>query len=249
MLTPHRAVMSGRSLTRRPSILLFLSGFALAAHPAALQAQERPPAIAARPSPYAAYVQEAAQRFGIPESWIWAVMRVESRGQARAVSPKGAMGLMQIMPATWAALRARYGLGADPFDPRDNIHAGTAYLREMYERYRDPVAALAAYNAGPGRYDAHLATGRALPAETRAYIAALTPQVGGRAAVNMAALVPDWRDAPLFVARTTDVALAPSSRSEGAPNVDAAQTTRVPAATVAQTDGLFVARTDSEAEQ
>ena len=107
-------------------------------------------------------VAEAAQRFGIPERWIWAVMRVESGGRVRAVSSKGAMGLMQIMPATWADLRARHGLGADPFDPRDNILAGAAYLREMHDRYGAP-GFLAAYNAGPGRYDDYLSAGPSSP--------------------------------------------------------------------------------------
>ena len=74
------------------------------------------------PNPVAAPVAEAAQRSGIPASWIRAVMQAESGGAARAMSPKGAMGLMQIMPETWATLRLRYGLGTDPFDPHDNIH-------------------------------------------------------------------------------------------------------------------------------
>ncbi len=91
------------------------------------------------------------------------------------------MGLMQVMPDTWAGLRVRHGLGRDPYDPRDNILAGTAYLREMFDRYGNVGAMLAAYNAGPGRYDEHRATGRPLPAETRAYVAALAPILGGAA--------------------------------------------------------------------
>ena len=79
------------------------------------------------------------------------------------------MGLMQIMPQTWSGLRLRYGLGANPYDPHDNILAGAAYLRELHDRYGAP-GFLAAYNAGPARYDDHLATGRPLPAETRAYV-------------------------------------------------------------------------------
>jgi soluble lytic murein transglycosylase-like protein len=122
--------------------------------------------------PRAAFVAEASQRFGIPEHWIVAVKRAESAGDVRAISSAGAMGLMQIMPDTWAALRVRYGLGRDPYDPRDNILAGAAYLREMFDRYRTIPAMLGAYNAGPGRYDEYVQTGRALPAETRAYIAA-----------------------------------------------------------------------------
>ena len=71
-----------------------------------------------------------------------------------------------------------YGLGADPFHPRDNILAGTAYLREMYDRF-GARGFLAAYNAGPARYQQHLLDGRPLPLETRAYVAKLTPAVGG----------------------------------------------------------------------
>ncbi|WP_316162409.1 lytic transglycosylase domain-containing protein [Bradyrhizobium sp. SZCCHNRI20481] len=118
-------------------------------------------------------VSEAARRFDIPEGWINAVMRVESGGDWRARSSKGAIGLMQIMPETWRDLHARYDLGADPFDPHDNILAGAAYLRQLYGRYGMP-GFLAAYNAGPGRYERHLATGRPLPDETRAYVAKLS---------------------------------------------------------------------------
>lgn len=129
-------------------------------------------------APLGELIAEAAQRFGIPEAWIRAVMRVESAFDKRAVSRAGAMGLMQVMPQTYADLRARYGLGADPFQPRDNVLAGAAYLREMYDRFGSP-GFLAAYNAGPARYQAHVAAGRPLPSETRAYVAKLAPAVGG----------------------------------------------------------------------
>src|SRR5262249_39047051 len=119
-------------------------------------------------------IAEAAARFRLPASWIRAVLHAESVGAVRAVSPKGAMGLMQIMPATWSGLRARLHLGADPFDVHDNIIAGAAYLRELHERYGSP-GFLAAYNAGPARWEAYLATHRPLPAETRAYLAKLVP--------------------------------------------------------------------------
>ena len=153
---------------------------------------------------YAAYIAEAAQRFGFPARWILAVMRRESAGDARAVSPeKGAMGLMQIMPRTWDELRARYGLGRDPFDPRDNILAGAAYLRELHDRFGSP-GFLAAYNAGPTRYAEHLAKGRPLPKETRDYVAALAPLIGASVATERheqsALLTVDWRAAPLFAA-------------------------------------------------
>ncbi len=108
-------------------------------------------------------------------------MRVESGEKSRARSRKGAIGLMQIMPKTWTELRARHRLGADPYDIRDNILAGTAYIRELYDRYGAP-GFLAAYNAGPGRYERHLVTGRPLPAETQAYVATLTPMVKGEQA-------------------------------------------------------------------
>ena len=87
-------------------------------------------------------------------------------------SRAGAMGLMQLMPETWAELRDRYALGSNPYDPHDNILAGAAYLRELYERHGYPNL-FAAYNAGPARLDDYLFNGRPLPDETRAYLAAL----------------------------------------------------------------------------
>lgn len=126
----------------------------------------------------AGFVAEAAGRFGVPESWIRAVMRMESGGDRCVISPVGAQGLMQLMPRTYAELKARYGLGADPFDAHDNIVAGAAYLREMWDRF-GASGFLAAYNAGPGRYEDHLVTGRPLSSATTAYVAALTPAVGG----------------------------------------------------------------------
>lgn len=174
----------------------------LAGAPAAAVAQSEADQSGAQAvHPFAPYVVQASRRFGIPEHWIWAVMRAESGGNVRAVSRAGAMGLMQIMPGTWTDLRARYGLGRDPFDPSDNIMAGTAYLREMHNRYGDAAAMLAAYNAGPGRYDDHRSTGRPLPGETRAYVAGLLPMVGGapdRRIVAAPADVLAWTRAPLF---------------------------------------------------
>jgi Transglycosylase SLT domain len=73
-------------------------------------ATARPVVIVAPRTPFAAFVAEASQRFGIPAAWIRAVMRAESFGDVRATSPKGAIGLMQIMPETWAALSQRYRL-------------------------------------------------------------------------------------------------------------------------------------------
>ena len=136
------------------------------------------PAHAAPLDQFQAHIKEAAQRFAIPESWIRAVIIAESNGDPRAVSPRGAMGLMQLMPGTWDELREQHGLGTDPYDPRTNILAGTAYLKAMYERFGTP-GLFAAYNAGPGRYAEHLRTGKPLPAETRAYVAGIEKALAG----------------------------------------------------------------------
>ncbi len=117
-------------------------------------------------------VEEASRRFRVPVAWLHAVMRAESDGDANSVSAKGAIGLMQLMPKTYADLRTKLGLGPDPFDPRDNILAGAAYLAEMFDRYGE-TGFLAAYNAGPQRYEDYLFRGRPLPAETTDYVARL----------------------------------------------------------------------------
>lgn len=136
------------------------------------------PAEAAAVDQFQGYIVEASQRFGIPVRWIEVVIMAESSGDPMAVSPKGAMGLMQLMPETWAELRDQLDLGADPFDPRTNILAGTAYLRAMRDRLGYP-ALFAAYNAGPGRYEDHLRTGKPLPAETRDYVARIAETLAG----------------------------------------------------------------------
>lgn len=241
---------SGRGgICRR--ILLLLSGLLIpvtATQP--LLAQTGVPEHAIAAHPYAAQVTEASQRFGIPTTWIMAVMRAESAGDLRAVSSAGAMGLMQVMPDTWAGLRIRHGLGRDPFEPRDNILAGTAYLREMWDRYGNVAAMLAAYNAGPSRYDEYRLADRPLPAETRAYVAALAPVLLGErpSGIAVTAARPlDWREAALFI-----------SREEGASATDPVSPHRtvgsslspVPAAPqvgiTPQPEGLFVQRVTSE---
>jgi hypothetical protein len=181
------------------AVALLASGGARAESTVSPGSKSTPSAIES----FAAFIAEASLRFGVPRDWIRSVMRVESADNARALSPKGAMGLMQIMPATWAALRTRYGLGSDPLDPHDNILAGAAYLRELYNRY-GARGFLAAYNAGPGRYEDHLATGRALPDETRAYVAMLAPIVGGEQIDTAGVVQPaprSWTQAPLFITR------------------------------------------------
>ncbi len=238
-------VVGGRIALRRAALLL-LSGLILAAPAAstayAQQAQVEQPS---RSNPYGAYIAEAAQRFGVPEAWIRAVMRVESAGDVRAISSAGAMGLMQVMPATWAELRVRHRLGGNPYEPRDNILAGAAYLREMHDRYGSP-GFLAAYNAGPGRYEEYLA-GRPLPAETRAYVATLAPIVGGgelAGPVVVAAADPlAWTRAPLFVVQSAGSGPAATVQSESAPgDTTAAAPERDQGPVASRTDGLFVAR-------
>ncbi len=124
-------------------------------------------------------ITDAAQQFGIPDTWIRGVMRAESGGRTRLngkpiTSPKGAMGLMQVMPDTYQTLRVQYDLGDDAYDPHDNIFAGAAYLRQMYDRYGYP-SLFAAYNAGPKRLDDFLLRGQALPRETLNYVASIVP--------------------------------------------------------------------------
>ena len=152
---------------------------------------------------FAEFIDEASGRFAVPARWIRAVMQVESAGDQHATSSRGAMGLMQLMPGTWVELSVRYGLGLDPFDPRDNILAGTAYLKEMFDRFGS-AGFLAAYHTGPSRFDQHLATGRPLPTDTVAYVTAVTPLLGNgqgeHAAFRIKRAVP-WQEAPLFVER------------------------------------------------
>jgi cell division septation protein DedD len=128
--------------------------------------------------PWGPYIQQASRRFDVPERWIREVMRQESGGRVSATSRVGAMGLMQVMPGTYAELTRRYGLGGDAYHPWDNIMAGTAYLREMYELYGSP-AFLAAYNAGPRRLEEYLWGNRGLPDETRNYVARIGPRIQG----------------------------------------------------------------------
>jgi hypothetical protein len=202
--------------------------------------------------PFSAFVTEASRRFGVPEHWIRAVMHVESHEEPRALSRKGATGLMQIMPGTWAELRSRYRLGADPFDPHDNILAGTAYIRELHDRYGAP-GFLAAYNAGPGRYERHLATGRPLPSETQAYVATLTPITGARPingkVASVAQSFPSVGSA-LFAVRTA----SNSSAGQSSPGVRSGHLSSVRtvvdlSALVPQSGNLFVRRTSQVRSQ
>jgi len=225
---------------------LLLSGPPVFPPATAALAQDVPVAQHAAAHRFAAHIAEASQRFRIPEPWIRAVLDAESARDIRALSDAGAMGLMQIMPDTWAELRVRYSFGDDPFDPRDNILAGTAYLREMLDRYGNVGAMLAAYNAGPGRYDEYRSTGRPLPAETRAYVAKLALILGGEPLPVGASTTPapptDWREAPLFVAPALGGSPAGSPHPGGQLNAEApTDPTQNDDASTFPATGIFVA--------
>lgn len=198
--------------------LAAVAGIALLAK----SAPATPPDIVSSRNSVADFVAEAAHRFAIPESWIYAVMRVESAGDPRALSPKGATGLMQIMPATWLHLRRKLGLGGDIYDPHDNIIAGAGYLRELYDRYGTP-GFLAAYNAGPARYESYVARGVQLPDETVAYVRKLSPIAPGEG-TDIAPVVPvdrnAWKRSTLF---------ASTSRGAASGHVPAGSTSGLPA--------------------
>lgn len=195
--------------------------------------------------PWGPYIREAASRFAVPEHWIRVVIRQESGGHAMlhgtpTTSAAGAMGLMQLMPATYAMLRDRYGLGNDPYDPHDNILAGTAYIAELYSRYGSP-AFLAAYDWGPRHVDAYLAGQASMPTETARYLAAAGPALGGTMTGPLAVYAMAGASAPgrLYASRhpsragcDADAAYDPGHSCHGvSPPVEVAEaeTTRVDA--------------------
>ncbi|KRB81083.1 hypothetical protein ASE00_13775 [Sphingomonas sp. Root710] len=170
------------------AIALFTTAFPVAAQPA--------PSAAANGC--ATHAAEAANRSGLPIDVVLRVMMAESASNPRIVSPKGAMGCMQIMPATWAYLTARYRLGPDPFDARMNMIGGAMYLAELTNRY-GAAGAIAAYNAGPGRYERYAKGAVPLPAETIAYVARIG---ASRSAPGVPPMVARWQDASLFMKRS-----------------------------------------------
>jgi hypothetical protein len=183
-------------------------------------------------------IAEASTRFAVPEAWIRRVIRSESGGRTTRngkpiTSSAGAMGLMQIMPGTYANLRRRYGIGANPYDPHDNIFAGTAYLRQMYERYGYPFL-FAAYHAGSKRFDGFLFQGRALPRATLEYVNAIVP--GSVSAMRTAAVDSKSlaRDETIFPADYLLLAIS------GAPNAPTTLTGVADARRVHSTNAIFV---------
>ncbi len=162
----------------RPDIPVAQEAAQYRAHARSYYAPPGPPE-----DPWGPYIQEASRKFDVPDAWIRAVIGRESGGQqfrngTLTTSPVGAMGLMQLMAPTYDDLRVQYSLGDDAFEPHDNIMAGTAYIRQMYEIYGAP-GFLAAYNTGPGRLDDFLTRNRPLPRETRQYVAIIGPQIAG----------------------------------------------------------------------
>jgi soluble lytic murein transglycosylase-like protein len=120
----------------------------VAAQTAVLTAETSPMAMAPVAATPLELADAAADRYGLPRALVRSVMAAESGFQPSAMSPKGAIGLMQLMPAT------AQDLGADPHDPAQNVDAGTRYLRDLLEKYNYGLRhALAAYNAGPGAVD------------------------------------------------------------------------------------------------
>jgi len=220
--------------TRRVAMpLAVLLAFGIAVTSSARVVAMAPPRDASRGSSMCApHAAEAAQRSRLSEAVILRVMHVESRGRANAISPKGAMGCMQIMPATWRYLTRRHGLGDDPWNARFNMIGGALYLAELARRFGFP-GAYAAYNAGPERYARHVRGVTTLPAETVAYMASLSgasPGANGRAprAAEPQTAEVRWQEAGLF-ARAPEAARPRSSdRAVTSPAAAAASVATAP---------------------
>ena len=172
------------------------------------------------------FINEASTRFHVPAAWIRAVMARESGGRTMLgenqpiVSRAGAVGLMQVLPETYQEMAAEHKLGGNPFDARDNIMAGAAYLRWLHHKYGYP-AMFAAYNAGPGRLEDHLQNGVTLPAETRAYVGGIAKSVKlltGKSGLDLVTLTrPDGTAIKIDPAQV--IAIRPASPGEYAPDV------------------------------
>ena len=158
-------------------------------------------------------IAAAARRFSIPDIWIRAVMQVESGGRTMLAenrpikSRAGAMGLMQLMPETYADMRAQYGLGPDAYNPHDNIVAGAAYLKWLRGRYGYPQM-FAAYNDGPGHLDQRLKSAGLLPLETRNYLVRVTGMVSGGHGIQVKFTRPNGQPVMIDIAMVSAVRAA-----------------------------------------
>jgi hypothetical protein len=190
MLQTANFDVSGRheAIARRPILVQLIDGSG-PVQPSAYD-EESTMSSSQLLSRWDAVITEASQRFHVPKAWIRAVMAHESGGRTMLgedkpiISRAGAVGLMQVLPATYDQMAEQHRLGGNPFDARDNIMAGTAYLRWLHQRYGFPKM-FAAYNAGPGRVE----HGGRLPAETRAYVGGITKSLNGKTAKNGLELV------------------------------------------------------------
>ena len=150
---------------------------------------------------FAADITRAAERFVLPRAWICAVIEVESGGHQRLdgvpiVSARGAMGLMQLMPKTFAAMARRYHLPNAPFTARENILAGAGYLHRCYLRFGFPLL-FSAYAAGPERVEKFIIHGEPLPRSARDYTLHILHSLGAGRAVMVSFAPAAARD--LFV--------------------------------------------------
>ena len=139
-------------------------------HGARMPADENQMPVAQRIGRWQPYIMEASVRYALPAAWIRTIINIESSGRTMKdghpiTSGAGAVGVMQLMRGTYKSISMRDGLGPDPQNVHDNILAGTAYLRDLYNRFGYPRL-FAAYNFGPGALLHH----RSLPAETRNYV-------------------------------------------------------------------------------
>jgi soluble lytic murein transglycosylase-like protein len=154
------------------------------------------PPLSGSPTSFEPLIQEHASRQGVRPDLVRAVIQVESGFNPRAVSSKGAKGLMQLMPATARQFGVR-----DVFDPAENIRAGVGYLRTLLDRYNSEALALAAYNAGPGAVDRHDSQIPPYP-ETVAYVrrirAVTTLGVGPGRAIYKSIEIVDGRPVPRY---------------------------------------------------
>jgi Transglycosylase SLT domain len=228
-----------RRLATSSLCIASMTVLALMVHYSTARAESARSAPVVASNRYADFMAEASQRFGVPASWLRAVIQVESAGNPKAVSPKGAMGLMQLIPDTWSALRIQYHLGNDPFDPHDNILSGAAYLRELFDRF-GASGFLAAYNAGPKRFEDYRAGLRPLRDETKRYVSTLAQMLPDLQIADIQPSVRvamDWHVSSLFAG----IAAAPSS-SNNAPDTLAPENATAAHAFALgpQSNGLFV---------
>jgi soluble lytic murein transglycosylase-like protein len=210
---------------------------------------EAPAERSSRVDPYAAFIAEAAQTVRHPRAWIRAVMRVESAGDVRAISSAGAMGLMQIMPATWADLRVRHRLGSESLRSARQ-HSGGRGLSARDARSLWLAGFLAAYNAGP-RPLRRVSRGPPIACRNARLCRRARPCCRRRRTRRLRSwwrppIRNAWTRAPLFVVQSTGRESAVLVQSERAPGDS---TTAAPARDqgpmASRADGLFVARSVS----